>query len=86
MNMHNNVVSLLISVTDFKIIVKMRKKARIRNRYNRVPHQSQDTTWESDKNTRKHHIQENQEVSSFPVGGHKVTMNRQDSITEMKHK
>ena len=31
---------------------------KIRNRYNQVPHLTQDTTWESDKNTIKHHKQE----------------------------
>ena len=40
--------------------------------------------WESDKNTRKHHIQESQEVSPFLVGDHKATRNRQDSMTD-KH-
>ena len=30
---------------------KVRKVAKIRNRYNQVPHLTQDTTWESDKNT-----------------------------------
>ena len=28
--------------------------------------------WESDKNTRKHHIQESQEVSPFAAGDHKA--------------
>ena len=42
----------------------------------------QDTIPESDKNTRKHHIQENQEVSPFPAGDHKVARNRQDSMTD----
>ena len=40
--------------TEFKV----RKAAKIRNRYNQVPHLTQDTTWESDKNTIKHHKQE----------------------------
>ena len=30
----------------------------IMNQYNQVPHLIQDTTWESDKNTIKHHKQE----------------------------
>ena len=30
--------------------IKVRKKAKIRNRYNQVPHLTQDTIWESDKN------------------------------------
>ena len=49
-------------------------------------HLTQDTIWESDKNTRKHHIQESQEVSPFPAGDHKTAMNRQDSTTGTKHK
>ena len=32
--------------------------AKIMNRYHQVPHLAQDTTWESDKNTIKHHKQE----------------------------
>ena len=39
-------------------IVKVRKAAKIRNQYNQVPHLTQYTTWESDKNTIKHHKQE----------------------------
>ena len=31
----------------------VRKEAKIRNRYNQVPHLTQDTTWESNKNTIK---------------------------------
>ena len=36
------------------------------------------------KNTRKHHIEESQEVSplNFPAGGHKAAMNRQESMTK----
>ena len=66
--------------------IKVRKKAKIRNEYNQVPHLTQDTTWESDKNTRKHLIQESQEVSPFPAGDHKAATNRQDSMTDTKHK
>ena len=56
------------------------------NRYNQVTHLTKDTTWESDKNTIKHNIQESQEASPFPGGDHKVAMNRQESMTNMKHK
>ena len=31
--------------------IKVRKTAKIRKRYNQIPHQTQDTTWESNKNT-----------------------------------
>ena len=51
------------------------KEAKIRNQYNQVPHLTQDTTWESDKNTIKHNIQESQEVSPFPAGDHEAAIN-----------
>ena len=35
-----------------------RKAAKIRNGYNQVPHLTQDTTGESDKNTIRHQKQE----------------------------
>ena len=35
--------------------MKRRKWAKNRNQYNQVPHLTQDTIWQSDKNTRKHH-------------------------------
>ena len=38
--------------------INVRKTAKIRKRYNQVPHLTQDTTLESDKNTIKHHKQE----------------------------
>ena len=61
---------------------KARKKEKIRNRYNQVPHLTQDTVWESDRKTRKHHIQDSQEVSPFPTGDHKATRNRHDSTVK----
>ena len=62
---------------------KVSKKAKIRVRYNQVPHLTQHTTWESDKNTRKHHIQESQEVSPFSAGDHKAAMNKQESMPHL---
>ena len=35
----------------FTTSVKVKKTAKNRKRYNQVPHLSQDTTWESNKNT-----------------------------------
>ena len=58
-------------------LIEVSKKAKIRNRYNKVPHLTQDTTREIDKNTRKHHI----EVIPFPAGDHKAAMIRQESMT-----
>ena len=39
-----------------------------------------------DKNKRKHHKQESQEVSSFPAGDHKAAMIRHDIMTDTKHR
>ena len=39
--------------------LKVRKTAKIRKRYNQVPHLTQDTTWESKKNTINFHKHEN---------------------------
>ena len=67
--------------------MKVKKKAKIRNRYNQKPHLTRDTILESDKYTRKHHTQNSQEVSPFPAGDHNAAGNRQDSkITNVKHK
>ena len=55
--------------------IRVRKTAKIRNRYNQLPHLTQDTTWERDKDTIKHH---KQEVSPFPAGDHKAAMNRRE--------
>ena len=44
---------------------KVRKMAKIRNQYNQVPHLTQDTTWESDQITIRHHKQEPR-VQPFP--------------------
>ena len=62
------------------------KKVKIRNRYNQVPNLTQENTWESDYNTRKHRKQESQEASPFPAGGHKAAIDRQDSMKDTKHK
>ena len=52
---------------------KIRKAAKIRNRYNQVPHLTRDTTWESDK-TQLNITNECQEVSPFPAGDHKASL------------
>ena len=65
-----------VSGPGFKLI-KLRKKVKIRNQCNQVPDLNQDTIWESDKNTRKHHIPESQKVSPFLEGDHKAARNRQ---------
>ena len=66
---------------------KVRKQAKIRNRYNQVPHLTLNTTWESDKNTIKHHkrrprdnLQQNIEQFHTPTIG--VTINNEPTTTE----
>ena len=69
----------------FQIVLKEREVARIRNRYNQVPHLNQDTIWDSDK-TQLNITNKSQEVSPFPVGDHKAAMNRRESMTNTRHK
>ena len=64
---------------------KVSKMAKIRKRYNQVTHLTQDTTWESDKNT-INITNKCQDASPFPAGDHKAAMNRCESMTNTKHK
>ena len=69
--------------------IKVRKEAKIMKRYNQVPHLTQDTAWESNKNTINITNKSN-EVSPFSAGDHKAAMNRRKSTRETqdtkKHK
>ena len=56
-NSPSNFVSSQVCFSLLQNIIKVRKRAKIKNRYNQVPHLIQETMWESDKNTRKHHTQ-----------------------------
>ena len=51
------------------------KGAKIRNRYNQVPHLTQDTNGKV-TNSQLDTTNESQEVSSFPAGDHKTHINR----------
>ena len=77
-------VHILSLVTDSKVS----KGAKIRNRYNQVPHLTQDTKWESDRLT-VDTTNESQEVSPFPAGDHIALLRAQRHSkhkTEQKHK
>ena len=65
--------------------VKVRKTAKIRKRYNQVPHLTQDTTWESNKNT-INITNKSQEVSPFPAGDHKAAINRRERMRHTRQK
>ena len=69
---------------------KVSKGAKIRNRYNQVPHLTQDTNGKV-TNSQFDTTTESQEVSPFPAGDHKAHINRRvqrrsKHKTEQKHK
>ena len=62
-------LSPVIQIKSWNLVLFIKvKKAKIRNQYNQVPHLTQDKKQESNKNLRKHHTLESQEVSPFPAG------------------
>ena len=61
--------------TDTEDKRKVRKRAKIRNRYNQAPHLTQDTHGKV-TNSRLDITNESQEVSPCPAGDHKVSINR----------
>ena len=67
-----------------KLIVKVRKTAKIKKRYNQVPHLTQDTTWENNKNT-INITNKSREVSPFPACVHKAATNRRESMRNTRH-
>ena len=56
-------------------ILKVNKRAKIRNRYNQAPHLTQDTNGKV-TTSQLDITNESQEVSPFPTGDHKVSTNR----------
>ena len=54
---------------------KVSKGAKIRNRYNQVPHLTQDTNGKV-TNSQLATTNESREVSPFPAGDHKAHINR----------
>ena len=70
--------------------IKASKGAKIRNRYNQVPHLTQDNNWKV-TNSQLDTTNESQEVSPFPAGDHKAHIKRRAQRhckhkTEQKHK
>ena len=64
--------------------VKVSKGANIRNRYNQVPHLTQNTNGKV-TNSKLDTTNENQEVSPFPAGDNKAHINRR-AQRHSKHK
>ena len=63
---------------------KVSKGAKIRNRYNQVPHPTQDTNGKV-TNSQLDTTNESQELSLFPAGDHKAQINRRTQ-RHSKHK
>ena len=66
------------------VLFKVSKGAKSRNRYNQVPHLTQDTNGKV-TNSQLDTTNESQEVSPFPAGDHKAHINR-CAQTHSKHK
>ena len=64
--------------------IKVSKGAKIKNRYNQVPHLIQDTNWKV-TNSQFNTTNETQEVSPFPADDHKAHINRR-AQRHSKHK
>ena len=65
---------------DF-ILKKVSKGAKIRSRYNQVPHPTQDTNGKV-TNSQLDTTNESQEVSPFPAGDHKAHINRRSQTKQ----
>ena len=61
--------------TSLGAFMKVRKGAKIRNRYNQAPHLTQDTNGKS-ATSHQDITHESQVVSPFPAGDHKASKNR----------
>ena len=75
---------------DILDTAEVSKGAKIRNRYNQVPHLTQDTNGKV-TNSQLDTTKESQEVSPFPAGDHKAHIDRRSQRhsklkTEKKHK
>ena len=64
-----------IFINDIFHVIEVRKGSKIRNRYNLIPHLTQDTNGKV-TNSQLDTTKESQEVSPFPAGDHKAQINR----------
>ena len=62
-------------VTRTKLFLILRKRTKIRNRYNETPHLTQFTNWNV-TTSQLDFTNESQEISPFPAGYHKASINR----------
>ena len=59
----------------YQVEGQVSKSAKIRNRYNKVPHLTQDTDWKV-TNSQLDTTNKSQEVSPFQAGDHKGQINK----------
>ena len=64
-----------IKLKSSKMYIKVSKSAKIRNRYNQVPHMTQDTNGKV-TNSQLDTANESQDVSPFQEGDHEAHINR----------
>ena len=67
--------ALVLTFIKLPFVIKYRKRAKIRNRYNQAPHLIQDTNGKVTK-SKLDITNESQEDSPFPGGDHKALTNR----------
>ena len=75
---HSNIAAYHTSSSKSNIhitLIKVSKGAKIRNRYNKVPHLTQDTNGKV-TNSQLDTTNKSQKVSPFPAGDHKAQINR----------
>ena len=73
-----------VHLLTLNLFIKVSKGAKIRNRYNQVPHLTQDTNGKV-TNSQLDTTNESQEASPFPAGDHKAHINRRTQ-RHSKHK
>ena len=82
---HKYSLCLLFNIIwSIHVFIEVSKGAKIRNRYNQVPHLTKNTNGKV-KNLQLGTTNESQEVSPFPAGDHKAHINRR-SQRHSKHK
>ena len=82
--MMKNGLKPLVAVTPSISLIKVSKGAKIRSRYNQVPHPTHNTNGK-DTNSQLDTTNESQEVSPFSAGDHKAHINRR-AQRHSKHK
>ena len=80
---HNHILIITYyrPTTESKNGNKLRKRAKVRNRYNQAPHLTQDTNGKV-TNSQLDITNESQEVSPFPAGDHKASTDVHEIITK----